>query len=472
MSVKVSGWNMKISRLSLSAACMLMGALSAEWVCAQTSLVNDRAVPTAYMKAADAPAYKSASAHDPHYEDAKLWPPDSKKSYYARQVWPKGRLWVWAKPGLSMNEGGKPLEPKNWLEDGKLAMTPCDADTDFDFPSAPNNKAYYVNLGGNKSQVTWRRHLTINAGANISWLHGARGNTWIKKGGSLMVLSYIGGDKDAFIRNDNDKSWWMVDHFYFSKEPKASIEVIGPFSVDDSFHFNSGMTILAEGSIITPQARCTLNVQENATLVLLSGATYRKQANQTFGCDLIVRGKLMAGLPERPLTSDCFLGLSWKGKARFQKVEGWRVERADDVALIVMPAIAQNIYSDKGGWQNIPRPAGSLKVYSTDPAKARLVLDWNGLEIGGETKKGGMENYEKLSQLKEHFVEIYLLGNVELNGVLLNHIGLGGIIVENPTDFIQSRNITWGKDNAGTPAELLKKWDGKKQSLFDNSKDF
>ncbi len=428
---------------------------------------------TPYMKAADCAAYKTATAGQPHYENATLWPLSSPKSYYAKQVWPKGRLWIWAKPGESMGSGGKPMDPKNWLEDGKPATIPADANTDFEFPSATGGKKYFVDLGGNKSQVTWRRHLTINEGANISWLHGANGNTWIKKGGYLKVLSWIGGKQHTFLRNDNAQSWWMVDHLFCDKAPEASVEIIGPFSVDDSYHFNSGMTILAEGSIITPQARCTLNVQENAALVLLSGSTYRKQANQTFGCDLIVRGRLLAGLPERPLTSDCFLGLSWKGKARFKKEDGWRVERPDDVALIVMPAFSIRAYVDGKGWQNTGHPAASLRVYSANPVTARLVLDWHGLEIGGETAKSGAENFAKLKEIKEFFVEMYLLGDLNLDGVLFNHIAKGGIIVKDPATAQRDwKHVVFGPDNAAPTKELLRQWDGKDQSLFNNPKDF
>ena len=380
------------------------------------------------------------TARDPQYGDTTAWTKDVLKSYHAQETWPKGRLWTWAKPGTSMNEKQDPLNPANWIEDGKPATTPFDKDTDFAFPAAANGGGYFVNLPGNKSQVSWCRHMTIERGANVSWLHGALGNTWIKAGGKLTVLTFIGGDKHAFLRNDNKESWWMVDHLFCDKAPAASIEIIGPFSVDDSYHFNSGMTILGVDSSLTPQARSNLNIQPGAALALLSGAVYRKQANQTYATDLLVRGRLLGGLPERPLTRDATVGLSWKGKRRFLggKNDTFRGENGDDVALIIMAASNHSEYvAEKGGWIGTEMPAGALQVYSADPTKARLVFDWNRLPVSGEAAKGGPrmeENYKQLCAVKTPFIELMLLGNVQLDGVLFNHIATGGIVVKDPAE--------------------------------------
>ena len=211
------------------------------------------------------------TAHDPHYADRNAWSAEVMMSYHAQVKWPKGRQWTWATPGDSMGEAGNPLAPDHWLEDGKPATTPFDENTDLDFPDA--DKQYFIEIKGEKNPVTWRRHLTIGKNAQVRWQHGAKGNTWIKAGGRLGVLSWIGGDQHAFLRNDNKESWWMVDHLFCLKDPKASIEIIGPFSVDDSYHFTSGMTILGVDSSITPQARSNLNIQPEASLALLSGAS-------------------------------------------------------------------------------------------------------------------------------------------------------------------------------------------------------
>lgn len=415
-----------------------------------------------------------ASARDPHYGDAKLWGPEVKKSYHAQETWPKGRLWVWAKPGTSMGEKEDPLAPANWLEDGKPATKAWDEDTDLDFPAS--DKKYFVSIPGTKSPITWRRHLTVGRNAVVSWLHGAKGNTWIKAGGMLKVLSFIGGDKHAFLRNDNPEAWWMVDHMFCDKAPKASIEILGPFSVDDSYHFNSGMTILGVGASLTPQARSNLNIQPDAALALLDGAAYRKQGNQTFATDLVVRGRLLGGLPERPLTRDATVGLSWKGKRRFLggTNDTFRGENGDDVALIVMPAFSRRQYVDGQGWVAFPMPAGSLQVFTADAAKARLVLDWNGLPVSKESAKGGPENqanYEKLCAVQDTFIEVLLLGDVKPAGLLLDHVAKGGAIVTDPADAAWQA-LAWGRKNQAGPAELLQKWDGKPRSLFNNAKDF
>jgi len=415
------------------------------------------------------------SAHNPHYKDVALWGAEVMKSYHAQETWPKGRLWTWAKPGTSKGEK-EALDPANWLEDGKPASKPADAETDFDFPDGPGGKTYFVNLPGNKSQISWRRHMTIGNAANVSWLHGARGNTWIKKGGNLKVLTWIAGDKHAFLRNDNAESWWMVDHMFCDKAPKASIEILGPFSVDDSYHFNSGMTILGVGASITPQARSNLNIQPDAALALLSGSTYTKQGNQAFACDLLVRGRLLGGLPERPLSKDATIGLSWKGKRRFLGGSNntYRGENGDDVALIVMPSFSRSEYQDGKGWVKIAMPAGQVQVFSSDPAKARLVFDWNGLPVSGESSKGGPENkanYDKLCAVKDTYIELLLLGDLKLDGVLFNHIATGGIVVKDPAEA-QAWKVTWKAKNQGKPAELVRKWDGKPTGVFNNAKDF
>ncbi len=428
----------------------------------------------ASLSAATATPSATASAHNPHYEDVSLWGPVVKKSYHAQETWPKGRLWTWAKPGTSMGEKENPLEPKNWLEDGKPATQPCDENTDFDFPDSQGG--YNVTIYGSKGPITWRRHLTVGRNATVTWLHGAKGNTWIKAGGMLIKLTYIGGDKHAFLRNDNKESWWMADHMFCDKAPQASIEILGPFSVDDSYHFNSGMTILGVDSSITPQARSNLNIQPDAALALLDGAKYLKQGNQTFACDLIVRGRLLGGLPERPLTRDATLGLSWKGKRRNLggKNTTFRGENPDDVAFIVMPAFSRSQYVDGQGWQNFPMPAGSVQVFSSNPTKARLVLDWNGLPVSKEAAKGGPENeanYTKLAEVKDTFIEIMLLGDVNPVGLFINHAAKGGVIVSDPTDA-KWKSLMWGTKNAAPASELLQKWDGQPRSLFNNSKDF
>jgi hypothetical protein len=352
-----------------------------------------------------------------------------------------------------MRSSDKPLNPENWLENGKPATTPCDADTDFEFPDAPKGQRYDVDVGGNKSKITWRRHLTVGTGVSVSWLHGARGNTWVKKGGHLGVLSWIGGDKQIFLRIDNPTSTWMVDHLYCQMEPTGSVEIIGPLSMDDSYHFAGGTTILAEGSSLTPQSRSTLNVTEKASLVMLSGSRYNKQGNQNFGCDLIVRGSFSAGLPERPLTSDCTLGLSWKAKRRFLNgdAETYRAERKDDVALLVMPE-------------------ATFSIYSANPAKARLVMSWNGMEASAESAKGGdadKQNYLKLKTVKETFIEMYLLGKLNINGLHMDWINTGGIILKDTAVTKEWKNVSFGKNNASRePLKLLRKWDGKTTFMF------
>jgi hypothetical protein len=236
------------------------------------------------------------------------------------------------------------------------------------------------------------------------------------------------------------------------------------------------MTILGNDSSITPQARSNLNIQPEAALALLSGSKYTKQGNQTYATDLVVRGRLLGGLPERPLTKDATIGLSWKGKRRFLGGSNttFRGENGDDVGLIVMPSFGKSAYVDGKGWVNTPMPAGSLQVFTTDPTKARLVLDWNGLPVSGEASKGGPENqanYDKLSKVQDTFIEVLLLGDVTTNGLFFNHVATGGVIVQDPA-AAQWKQVQWGDKNQSPADRLLRAWDGKPQSLFNNATDF
>ena len=395
------------------------------------------------------PVTAAVSAHAPNYADKKLWTDDDRKSYHAQEKHAKGRLWIWSRPGQKVRIEDNPMEPKNWIEDGKPATQPMDENTDIEFPDS--DQWYWVNLPGSKGPITWRRHLTVGKGCGLTWLHGAKGNTWVKPGAKLQLLGWFSGDKHAFYRNDNKNPGWMIDHVYCDKDPKASLEILGELTMDDSYHFSSGMTILGVDSILTPQARSTLNVTTKAAFAMLSGSSYRKQANQTFGADLIVHGSLLAGLPERPLTKDCTLGLSWKGKRRFLggQADTYRCERQDDVALYVLPE-------------------ATFTITSKDPKKARMILDWNGQGLSGETKKGpnGDENFAKLEALKDQPIEMYLLGKLSLDGLVLNHIGKEGIIVKDPAEVKTWKNVVWGDKNAGKPETLLRAWDGKQTYMF------
>ena len=170
-----------------------------------------------------------------------------------------------------------------------------------------------------------------------------------------------------------------------------------------------------------------------AELVLLSGATLGKTANQSMNLDVVVGGTLRAGLPERPLAEDCFLGLSYKPKGEGGNYASFATDaRADDRGMVVLEG-------------------GGIQVHSVDPAKARLVIHWHGLvdeEDDNEIlSKGGTP----------HRIEIVILEDVQLDGVLFDHFLTGGIELGNPEIASTWKNIFFGKHNEGPPGSLFKK---------------
>ncbi|MBA3590682.1 hypothetical protein [Methylibium sp.] len=453
-------------------------------------------------------AAEPATANEPHYEDRSLWPADVGKRPHMRQVWPATRVLTWAKPGVSALKDDKPFEtPSFWLEDGKPATKPIDGDCALVLPAMPpggSKGRYYIVQEAKKNPVPSIRHLTVGAGVTVVWLHSSTGNTWVKKGGELNQQYHYSGDKDSFFRNDNpvpqqphqqpvaggpplyiypegernqlahplqvsslipgtlfrygmNDPEASSDHVYFVKAPNASLEVIGRMGCADSFHFKSGTVIISDDSALIAAARGTLGVSPGATLELHSGAAFSKLGNQHGNVDLTIKGRFLAGTVDRPLVRDCFLGVSWKGKRRFmskdnEKALDGRAERSDDASFIVTPE-------------------GTLEVHSADPAKARLIIDWNGRPIiEKEIVKtiGHAENYAKLKE-EPPLIDLLLVGTLKIDGLVINHLAKGGLVLADPAQVKQWKHVTWGPDCAGPLVELVRKWDGKPTFAFTNA---
>jgi len=401
-------------------------------------------VSNPFAAGAGAAAYKTATAHDPHYEDATLWPADAKKAAYAAETWPKARLLVWAKPGQSGRDGA---DPAGWLEDGKPATRTYDANTDLVLPAAENK--YWVTIQGRKGQPSPHRHLTIEKNAGLVWQHSSRGNVWIKKGGSIQYLEGFVGDKPTFCRNDNDQTLSLVDHLYVKKTGDASVEFIGPFITDDELSVQSGAMILAPGCDFGAGDRSDATVLPAGRLVLMSGSYFHRRSNCDWGNDIVVKGAIEAGTAERPLTKDCRIGLSYKSKGVFQgQKRDARMPCPDDYGLLVAAG-------------------GSLAVYSADPKKARLIFfchnlphDAGQVRILGDKTQDGAGLLAKLQSLPRR-IDIVLLGKVDIDGVLFEDCLKGGIMLPDPAARLQWKNVFYGDTNGAKPDELFKRFAGK-----------
>jgi hypothetical protein len=405
----------------------------------------------------DTAAYDKASAHDPHYEDRSLWPAWVEKTDFVKETWPKARLLVYAHAGKSLRRKDL-MQPANWLEDGKPATRPIDENTDLYFPGADSR--YRVN--GDPKSTTVCRHITVgrNVGLGGQKFRPVHGNVWVKRGGSVPRIFSFKGGRSVFVRNDNPKpkldyppytpSLWnernlrpsnMSSHLRIEKHPDKSVEIMGASTTRDDLNLVSGAFIVGPGSIFLPGDRSIQGIYPKAKLILLSGARFHKHGNQHWHSEIVVAGALLAGTPDRPLTRSCYLGLSYKAKGR--NVPSHQRGKPNDRGLVVLKS-------------------GRLHVYSADPAKARLEIGWHGI-VGGSYAKlvgTGKKQEAKEFQAIPHKIDMVLLGDVRLNGVVFDYVMEGGILLPDVSARDKWKNIFYGRNNAAPPERLFKRYDG------------
>jgi len=387
------------------------------------------------------PDYGKAFAHDPHFANGDIWAGyDVGRSAYAKQSWAGGRLLVWAYPG-SNDRKLDPTDPKNWLENGKPADRLFDAETDILFPDAET--AYFVGTKGGPFAV---RHLTVGRNARVSIMPlTAYGNVWIKNDGSIIWLEGLSGSANTFARNDNSegRSIRIANKLTVSKTAGTSVEIVGCFDTGDDLNLHSGAMIIGPDSAFMPGDRSVQGIYPEATLVLLSGSRFHKRGNQHWNNEMVVAGKILAGTPERPLTKDCFLGLSYKAKGRIsEEALHSKPGRPDDYSLVVTPD-------------------GAISVHSEDPKKARLIIGYHGrtVRVGW-----GQDAYTKPEppefKALPHKIDMVLLGDVRFSGVLFDYILEGGILLPHMDVHKKWKNIFYGEHNAAMPDKLYKLYDG------------
>lgn len=399
-----------------------------------------------YLKSIQAPAYVTATAHDPNYNNKELWPAEMQKAAFVKQPWPKTRVLVWAKPGGGETKDG--WEAKYWLENGKPTTEPFDEDTDLVFPDFPSGM-YWVHLTeGRKYQPASFRHLTVGRGAGIIGHFSVGGNTWIRQGGMVRYLDSTVGKQNTFLRNDNGDIQ-LVDHFHFKKVPMASCELIGKYSSDDNWQIYSGLMILAPDSHISAGNRTDPEIHENAALALMSGAYFTRRLNCDWGHDLIVKGKFSAGLPDRPLTRDARLGLGYKSKGSLinnTTERGNRTASPDDFGMLVVET-------------------GSFKVFTAAPAEARLIinchkLDQDAGQLGIQFRNRNLDAEQGMAKAKAvpKLTDMLLLGDADMSNVQFDDILKGGIRMIDPTKAKRWSNVTFGTHNGGNSQELVSKY--------------
>lgn len=414
------------------------------------------------------------TAHQPRYDDRRLWPDLTGKERFVQQRWEPARVFVWAHPGVDGKDersrrkdvergrdpGPDPLDPASWLVGGRPATSMPGRDELADIVLPPADRPYRVLMKDARFRhVTVGRNAFLNVGRCQTW-----GNLWIHEGGAVYDDHRLGRGTDfegpyhTFIRNDNRASvtgrrgqnpteiaYWAI----IAKRQGASIEFIGHVNVGDEFKFNEGHAVIGPGTVTTTGPASVNIIGPEAIVELQSGAIYGKRQQRDDWHDTLVKGQLWAGSPERPLTENATLLLNIKrerpgaggfdlaANARHARKHTWGVNR------YVTP-FAESKQLDWYGFTLVPGAA--LRVHSADPQNARLVFTWNG---EGDRRPGTG-------------VRALLLGEVDPRGLAFDGFEPGGIRIApdaDPAAWIAG--AIFGPNNAASPQETVTRFAGR-----------
>lgn len=446
-------------------------------------LLTMAAVAAAGAAPAAAPDYRGATAHGPHFDDAALWGDcDVKRAAYARQQWPKGRLYVWAHPGKS---GGKrfrgamkAVDPKNWLLDGKPAdELVLDEHTDLLFPASET--PYRVGFRGT-DVLEVCRHVTVESGAGFVGGGDGRGrtiygNVWVKAGGTMYAqgATKIVGTRHTFFRNDNvagaeddrrNGRHRCSQYFTFDKGGVGSVEFLGHVTVSDEFRLHRCLVIVGRDSILQPGRHAAPTIYQGGTLALLDGAYFGKWCNDFGIPDMTVEGgTIQGGLPGRPLTRDCRFGLAfknftnatWEGLSEEQHRESRRVP-----SLLV-------------------KEGGTLRTIPAEGSDARLVFtvapdgvgDRSSFDLrpvpGSEREAKVLKRHPDAAERFRWFdtlprgLDVFLGKGVVVDRVRFEHLRRGGVLCPDPAALRAAwTDVTFGPNCAASGDDLFTQRDG------------
>ncbi len=350
------------------------------------------------------------------------------------EEWPEGRQLVWANPG----ESGEINNAENWEENGKTAKTPPDRNTDILLPKSSND---YTVKGGRKDQV---RHVVIEKGAELKGGHRNEleiwGNVDVKDGGNIHFIS-IRGDRDTYFNIEEsrfpDKGGVyrhcsknlpksqacnsQISHkFQICKIGTKSVEFLTNVGVSDEVMLQHGKCIISGDFRFSGATnKGAFEVYDGGILEIQSGGRLAPFVNENrkgvYNVNIYRNGVLQAGSPERPLTEDAYLCLGF----------------------------AEN---DKPGRSGLYAALGSfIRVYSTDPKKARLVVTSITSVKEFTDGQGGSVGSSSESAKENKGVMLQLAGDVHLDGAHFDYLAKGGIGLFNPKTAKEWKNVTFGK---------------------------
>ncbi len=425
---------------------------------------------------ADAPGYDQATAHEPQFDDKAIWPQVTGKEEFLKGTWSGGHTYVWANPGINSQarrnkQGPDPFDPASWLENGKTPQSVVfGQDTDLVFP--PSDKRYSVDLSGeamrNAGFRSEFRHLTVGRNAHLSCGGdgaGRRhyGHVWIKHGGSMGgngEAKFV-GDQPAFFRCDTDPGLQKIilsQYFGFAKNQEVTTEVLGRVDMLDEFSVDSPL-IIGPDSRMHPGRAARPRIGPHGTLILLDGAFFASWTNYLESPDLTVKGgTVQGGLPDRPLTRNAFLGLSYKNYTNAVFEHG---DTKVDCRFV------PSAMFEKGS---------TIRTISKDIEKARLVICWNNFLHGaalGRTRWETVDGrYQKALKVEAErlfmvwfeslpkFIDISFGDNVTIDGVEFDYMHAGSLRTTTERPLTQWKRIYFGPhcqatgdEAAGPPSE-------------------
>jgi len=412
-------------------------------------------------------------------------PEKGPKPAYTTQKWgPPQRLVVWKTlkrlgPGKNQVISGQnqvavgmfqAKDADNWLVLG--APLPADGnwdvDTDVILPGVAIEDAYAVH-----GPFRRFRHLSAE---NHAWAAfgddkdgmAVAGNLWVHERGRCYVpnvkTSAFVGPSHTFCKNErpaifdackggsfnvdakdfipltwDNRGYRLSQYIMIRKDPGASVEFLGSHLTGDKFWTYSGTTIIGPDSSVHADTRSGDKVYKDGTLQLMSGAHWSKFQNKMTGGDIEVEGLVEFGTKERPLTKDVVVSLSWKD---FTDVNHKEKNHKPD-----WEPCGFQVYA-----------SGKVRMASADPKTARVVFRYLNRDTGPAWSSTGRPRNTPSPFYKElpRRIDLLLLGDVQLDGVLFEDLHKGGIRLADPGMRSRFKNVVFGK-NCGSdkPDELF-----------------
>lgn len=362
---------------------------------------------------------------------------------WATETWPAARRLTWAAPGTS----GELKDPAAWLEDGRPATAKPDQDTDLVLPAS--EQPYTVHCGGEAV-----RHVTVGAKAQLKGAHRREveiwGNCEVAEGGWVYFVS-IRGPRHSFFRlagaafpsaankedyrHVNNKcenpSRSQISHkFQVCKYGDASVEFIGSFGVSDEIMLQHGRLILdghLRWSGVTGKG--ALEIYDGGILELRSGASAGPfdptNGKGVYNLDIYRGGTLLAGSPERPLRRDAHLLLGFAENSRPGRT---------------------GLYAAQGSL---------IRVHSTDPAQARLVVMGHVGYPGFHNGHARPLEDQKAKAADSTGITLQLAGLADFSATRFDHVCLQGIRLADPAQRSAWKGVVFGDRCAGAGDQLF-----------------